>query len=315
MIDPNQNTVAIVNPTAGGGVAQKNWPETELALKSVYGSFKTFFSEKSGHAETLAREAAEDGANEIAVIGGDGTISEVVNGVQAASRPGKSDVVLSLIPSGTGGDFRKTLDFPSDLQDMLNRLRNGTTKKIDLGRITFTGPDGQPITRHFVNIASFGLSGEVDKAVNAASWPKRLGGRFTYAWCTLSAMNKYRPQKIRLLIDETVDRLVTFNTVAVCNGQYFGGGMHVAPNADPTDGTFDIIAIEPQPALEGLRKASKLYKGTHLSEPNVQHWRGQRVEALPADPSQAAWLDIDGEPLGTLPALFEILPAALNVRY
>lgn len=307
----DHNTVAIVNPAAGGRKAQELWPAAEAALRSVYGKFDTFVTERPGQAEEIARDALTDGATEILVFGGDGSISEVVNGIQVTDG---AETILTVIPSGTGGDFRKTFNIPPKPEDFIAGLENRTPRKIDLGKITFVDWDGQEQVRYFANIASFGLSGEVDKAVNAATWPKKLGGRFTYAWCTLAAMNKYAPMKVRLFVDDAVDTLVRFNTVAVCNGQFFGGGMHVAPIADPSDGLLDIIAIEPQSALSGLRNAPKLYKGAHLDEPNVRSWKGKRVSAVPADPSQSALLDIDGEPLGKLPATFEIIPGAISLR-
>ena len=309
------STIVIVNPTAGGGKAQAKWTEIEVVLRSVYGQFDTFITEQSGDAERFSEDATADGATEIIVVGGDGTLSEVINGIFNASPLPDRRPIVTPIPSGTGGDFRKTLRLSPDISRLGDQLRTGIPKPVDVGRITFTHEDGHDVTRHFLNIASFGLSGEVDKAVNAAQWPKRLGGRFTYAWCSLKALSNYQPKKVRLLIDDAVDRLVHVNTVAVCNGQYFGGGMHVSPASDITDGRFDIVAIEPEPPLSGLKNANKLYKGTHLDQPNVFHWRGQTVQAIPADGDQAAWLDIDGEPLGTLPATFEILAAALSVRY
>ena len=307
--------IVIVNPTAGGGKAQTKWTEIEVVLRSVYGRFDSLMTSQAGDAERFGEDAASDGISEIIVVGGDGTLSEVINGIFNVSISDENRPMVTPIPSGTGGDFRKTLGLAPNISDLAAQLRTGVPRQVDVGRITFARENSTTVTRHFVNIASFGLSGEVDKAVNAAQWPKRLGGRFTYAWCSLSALSKYQPKKVRLLIDDTVDRLVHVNTVAVCNGQYFGGGMHISPASDITDGRFDIVAIEPETTLSGLRNANKLYKGTHLEQPNVFHWRGQKVQAIPADGDQAAWLDIDGEPLGMLPAKFEILPAALTVRY
>lgn len=314
MINKPERATAIVNPVSGGGNIAKVWNQTEVALKTIYSRFDVQFTERPGQASDLARNAVDDGAQEIIAIGGDGTVNEIVNGIQSAASAKKDETVLTIVPAGTGGDFRKTFGFPTELDQILVKLRSSEIKTIDLGKITFVDHDGVQQSRFFANIASFGLSGEVDTAVNDTQWPKRLGGRFTYAWCSLVAMGKYKPKKIRLLIDDDVDTLLTVNTVAICNGGYFGGGMHIAPNAKPNDGMFDVIAIEQQPALAGIRNASKLYKGTHLEEPNVQAWTGRKIDAIPADPSQAAILDIDGEPLGTLPATFELVPNALRIR-
>ena len=307
--------LVIVNPTAGGGTAQTKWTEIEVVLRSVYGRFDVKLTEKTGDAERFGEDALSDGTPEIIVVGGDGTLSEVINGVLGTTSQSSRRPIITPIPSGTGGDFRKTLGLSSNISDLGNQLRSGSSKPVDVGRITFVHENGHTLTRHFLNIASFGLSGDVDKAVNAAQWPKRLGGRFTYAWCSLNALTKYTPKKVRLLIDDQVDRLVHVNTVAVCNGQYFGGGMHVSPHSNIADGLFNVVAIEPEPTFSGLKNANKLYKGTHLEQPNVFHWQGKTVQAFPADGDQAAWLDIDGEPLGTLPATFEVLPAALSVKY
>ncbi len=307
-------TVAIVNPVAGGGKISSAWAETESALKTLCGAIDVQFTDRPGQAEELARQAVRDHVDEILVVGGDGTISEVVNGMQTAAGADDKDVVLTTIPAGTGGDFRKSISVPDKLDQILDRLRHSEPQRIDIGKICFVDHQGTETTRYFTNIASFGLSGEVDKVVNESRWPKRFGGRFTYAWSTFKAMGKYKPKKIRLRIDDDVDRMITFNTVAVCNGRYFGGGMLVAPKAALSDGLFDIVAIEPQSAISGLRNAPKLYQGRHLDEPNVQSWKGKRIEAIPADETQKALLDVDGEPLGTLPATFEIVAGALLLR-
>jgi len=179
-----------------------------------------------------------------------------------------------------------------------------------VGRLEFTATGGGRAARMFVNIASFGVSGVVDRLVNESN--KRLG-RLTFAVATARATWSYKNQRVQLMFDDGERIEATINTVAIANGRYFGGAMLVAPHAEPDDGLFDVIAMGDFGFGDLLTSGRRLYKGTHLAMDKVTARRARTIEVEPIDPSAVVELDVDGENPGRLPARFELVPAALWV--
>jgi YegS/Rv2252/BmrU family lipid kinase len=211
---------------------------------------------------------------------------------------------------GTGGDFRKTAGIPKEFADAVKLLSGGQTKTIDVGRMEMTNPEGQTVIRYFLNIASFGIGGDIDSRVNNSS--KALGGFISFAWASITAMLMYKNQTVRIVLDDAHDlgeRKIF--SVAVANGQFFGGGMHVAPMADLSDGIFEVIVMGDFKLHETLGNMSKIYKAQHLAHPKVEHYRARKVTATS---NETVLLDVDGEQPGKLPTVFTICPGALKLR-
>lgn len=301
-------TTVIVNPKSQGGRLGARWREVAETLGRAF-PFDEAITEGPGDATRLVREALRGGAERIVAIGGDGTINEVVNGFFDDGVAIAPEASLALIPYGTGGDFRKTIEVPKDLAQAAAVIAKNHRTKIDLGKLTYTTRSGERATRMFANIASFGVSGVVDRLVNESG--KKLGGRLSFLLATARATWSYTNQRVHLVFDDK-DRVdATINTVAVANGRYFGGGMLVAPQAELDDGVFDVISIGDLGFGELLTSGRRVYKGTHLSMDKVSRRRAKVVEAEPVDPGATVELDVDGENLGQLPARFEIVPSAL----
>lgn len=302
-------TVVIVNPQSQGGKLGRRWTEVAETLGRAF-PFDEALTTGPGDATRLTREALRAGAERIVAIGGDGTVNEVINGFfdddGVAIAPEAS---FALIPFGTGGDFRKTLGLPKDLADAAAVIEANHRRKLDVGRLTYTTSRGERATRMFANIASFGVSGVVDRLVNESG--KKLGGRLSFLLATARATWAYANQRVQLVLDGADRVEATINTVAVANGRYFGGGMLVAPNAEVDDGVFDVIAIGDLGFGELLTSGRRLYQGTHLTMDKVSARRARVVEAEPIDPGAVIELDVDGENPGQLPARFEIVPAAV----
>ena len=300
----------ILNPKSASGKSLRVWPRIEPLFRARLGPFETLFTEAPNHAIQLTRDAIAGGADLVVAVGGDGTLSEVVNGFFDGRDPINPDAALGVIPFGTGGDFRKTVHLPKDLDRCGDILGRGHTRRIDLGRLEFVDRDGAPRARVFANIASFGISGVVDRLVNESS--KVLGGTLSFAIATARAGLSYQNKRVRMVFDDREDAPVdmTVNNVAVANGRYFGGGMHIAPEADIDDGKFDVVALGDLSVTDFVRHGLKLYNGTHLHLDKVSHRRctRMRAEALEAGDIE---LDVDGETPGVLPATFEIMPGAL----
>jgi YegS/Rv2252/BmrU family lipid kinase len=313
--------VVIVNPRSQNGALGKKWPDLARIVGRELGGFDTRFTAAPGDATRLTRAALEDGAERIIAVGGDGTIHEVVNGFFAttggqgddrAIRPGAA---LGILPFGTGGDFRKTVKLPKDSEGAARVLAADRRQRIDLGVLEYhQGGARGPLGRcYFINIASFGIGGLVDQIVNTSS--KRLGGRLSFLVGTARAALRYRNQKVRLEFDQNPDDFIetTINNVAIANGQYFGGGMHIAPEAELDDGRFDVVVLGDLTTTDFLLNGHRVYLGKHLAMDKVTCRRASRVDARPVNADEDVRLDVDGEAPGVLPARFRLLPKALDL--
>ncbi len=311
--------VLVVNPRAGAGRAERRLPALERALRARKLDYRLALTERAGDATTLVRDALEKRAQGIAVVGGDGTLNEATNGF---FRPDGSLVPTSAwlgpISCGTGGDFRKTLaatnasGSDAAIEALVDRLIASTERPIDAGWLTFVGNDGAPRGRAFLNIASFGLGGLVDRLVNDA--PKWMGGSAAFFVGALRAAARYRNQAVRVTVDGELSRQTSIANLAVANGRFFGGGMQIAPRAELDDGLFEVVGLENVDFTQQLRLAPHLYAGTLLGKPGVTYTRGKVVVAEPVDAAEHVLLDVDGEAPGRLPARFEIRPGALRLR-
>ncbi len=299
-------TVAIVNPRSAGGATARLWPSLSGQLSAAFGRVDARFTDRPGAATRLTREALREGAKLVLSVGGDGTHNEVANGFFDGAAPLAPEAALGIVPAGTGGDFRKSFGWAADPVEAIQRLRAGGRRRIDLGRLSFTAPDGTPALRHFVNVASFGIGGQVDDRVNRSS--KILGGRLSFAVASFRALTTFHDQKIRLSLDGGAPEEMTVTSVAVCNGQYFGGGMWVGPEAKVDDGLFDVTIWRGLGLADFVLRARRVYDGTHVSLPNTTLARARRVRA---ESDETVLLDVDGEQPGRLPATFELLPGAL----
>lgn len=311
---------AIVNPNSSRGRLGRAWPEIHAKLEAAIGPVEVALTDAPMAAARLTREALQDGVELVIACGGDGTNNEVVNGFFAPPRPGEPDVwiapkaVFSVMMLGTGGDFRKSFGAAGDVDAQVRQIAEGKPRPLDVGRVEYVADDGAPAVRYFINIASFGVSGVIDREVNGARFTKLLGGRFAYFAATVRGMARYRPRPVLLQVDDGPELPFVINTAAVCNGRFFGGGMHVAPMADPCDGRFELVVIHDMTLLDFIRDPNAIYRGEHLQSPKVRHLSGQRIAARTADGSEVL-LDVDGEAPGRLPATFTLLPGALTLRY
>lgn len=300
-------TTVIVNPKSQGGKLGKRWTEIADTIGRAF-PFDEALTQGPGDATRLTREALRAGAERVIAIGGDGTVNETVNGFFDDGKPIAPNACFGLIPFGTGGDFRRTFHLPTEIADAAKVIATDHRKKIDVGRLTFRTMAGEPAHRMFANIASFGVSGVVDRLVNESG--KKLG-RLSFLWATARATLSYKNQRVQLVFDGT-DRVdATINTVAVSNGRFFGGGMMVAPDAEVDDGLFDVVALGDLGFGDLLVSGRRIYKGTHLAMDKVSARRAKVVEAEGVDPNAVIELDVDGEAPGRLPARFEIVPGGL----
>jgi diacylglycerol kinase (ATP) len=263
----------------------------------------TLLSDRPRQLTELARDAVAAGARLLVVVGGDGTVHEVANGVAGAD-----EVEIAVIPRGTGRDFVRTFGIPRKLGDAIDVARSGRSRTIDLGRAAYRSWAGEEETGHFANVASAGMSGAVAKRANETT--KALGGKISYAWATLAVFARWDPDEMKVTVDGA-ERTGRMHDVIVANGRFLAGGMKICPEAEPDDGLFDVLEIGDVTKRELAVSLPRIYRGTHLPHPKAELLRGHTVTI---DAERPVPLQLDGEQPGTTPARFEIVPAALRVR-
>jgi diacylglycerol kinase (ATP) len=311
--------LVIINPASAGGRTASEWPKMASDLRAHFGAFQVAFTKKAGDAARIALDEARQGRRFIIACGGDGTISETANGILESG----CDTELGVLPSGTGGDFRRTLQMPTNASEAARALRRGRTIKIDVVRVNFTKDDKNTETRFLINVASMGMGGQVVARAKDDSWLSvgmseafPLGSKFVYAAAAAHAAVTFERTDVLIEIDGRLPaaRRLRIANLCVANARYFGGGMKIAPDAKLNDGQFDVVAIGDLSAFEIFTNAYRLYLGAHLGMERVSHTRASRFSVRPVDKQLRVPLEIDGELVGHLPAAFEILPRALKIR-
>jgi diacylglycerol kinase (ATP) len=295
-------TVFLVNPASANGSTGKRWPQIARAANAAGLGGDVLLSDRPGQLGELARGAANDGAELLVVVGGDGTVQEVVNGV--AQREG---VELALIPRGTGWDFARTHRIPKRLEDALRIVKEGTPRPFDLGRATYR-TDAAEVTQWFANAASVGMSGAVAAKANATT--KALGAKTSYLIALGSVFARWRNVELEVRVDDE-ERSGRMEDVIAGLGRYLAGGMMVTPDAEPDDGLFDVLLIGDVSKLELVRAVPKIYRGKHLPHPKGEVLRGRTVEVRAGEPLP---LQLDGEQPGTTPVRLEVVSAAIRLR-
>jgi len=305
----------VLNPVAGGGRLKQDWTDVAAALKRHFGAFDLRETQAAGDAERLALNLAVQGCDLVIAAGGDGTASEVANGLLQASDELGRTAELALLPCGTGVDFARGLRLPRDLDALIERIATAKGRAVDAGRISYVDDHGALASRHFINIASAGLSGATDRAVNADKRKGRVSAKALFYWRTVAEFVRYRFQGVRITVDDQPAIEARVALVAVANGKFFGGGMMVAPDAALDDGQFEIVILRAAGKARLIWDLRLVYGGRHRNHPAITILRGRKVTVEPAGEGDAPLIDIDGESPGRIPATFEMLPGALTLIY
>ena len=298
------NAVFLVNPASAAGSTGKRWPELAHHAAAAGLSGDTLLSERPGELGELARGAVANGATLLVIVGGDGTVNEVVNGIADLEDPPE----VAIIPRGTGWDFVRTFGIPRKVEDAVEIALRGETRLVDLGRVTYRAWDGSAAEAVFANVASAGMSGAIAQRANETT--KALGGKVSYLLATLAVFARWTPGELRLTVDGE-SRAARMYDVIVANGRYFGGGMEICPDAKTDDGLFDVLTIGDLTRRELLVTMPKTYRGSHLPHPKAELLRGRVVTV---DSDEPVPVELDGEQPGTTPVTFEALPARLHLR-
>jgi YegS/Rv2252/BmrU family lipid kinase len=296
MTRPPEPPLFLVNPASGNGATGKRWPKLRKRAAELGLEGEQVLSEFPGH---LAQAAKDSPGSLLVVIGGDGTVNEVANGVAG------TEAELAVLPCGTGQDFGRTHGLPTGFDDAVRVALGGETRTIDLGRVELESGT----SRFFANVGSAGMSGAVARRANTMT--KAFGGRATFFYALTREFLAWQNTRVVVELDDGVQREGPMHDVIVANGNWHGGGMKLAPDARQDDGVFDVVLIGDVTKLDFLTTAPKLYSGRYLSHPKVELLQSSSV-AIRA--SEALPLEVDGEPIGATPARFEVVPSALRLR-
>jgi diacylglycerol kinase (ATP) len=304
----SERPLVIVNPAARNGAVGRAWDKLAATLAGYGVDAETAHTERPGHASELVRAGLRGGPRLVVAVGGDGTVNEVVNGFFDGDTAIAPEAELAVVPIGTGRDGARTYRIPGKPERALAIVASGATRTIDLGRATYVAHSGEEESRLFLNIASCGLSGAVAERANRTS--KRLGGTPSFLWATVATFAGWKNVGFKITMDDEQRELIANNTI-VANGRYFGGGMHIAPDARPDDGLLDAIVFGDVGRLDLALNMHRLYRGTILRHPKASHRLARTVSVETARPLP---IEIDGEQPGVTPVRFEVVPAALRLR-
>ncbi len=300
---------AIINPFAGKGKARKIWPKYRSTLAKNGIEISEVFSEKPGHAADLTRQTIQRGTQIVIAVGGDGTVNEVVNGFGNEKGVFARTASLAVVAAGTGQDLARTLKVPNRPEDLAESIIKMRLQNIDVGKLSYRRFDNSETENYFVNISDFGFGGLIAKNING--FPRYLGNFLAYISGLVVTLFTHKNPKVVFQIDDGEEVDGRHLAVLAANGQYFGGGMWVAPEAKLDDGLFEFALVGNVGKLDVLRNLPKLYNGKLFQHPKVVYLKGKK---LVARSDEEVLIDMDGEAPGKLPARFEIIPNAVRVH-
>jgi len=294
----------LLNPISGCGLGLRDRVSIEAAIAAHGIQHVVALSEYPGHIIELVSTAVIRGCRRILVAGGDGSLSEAVNGIFAQQAVAPDQVTLALLPIGTGNDWARGRGIPGDYGQAFNLIAAGHIVRHDVGVIDFRGAGASGTRRYFVNVAGIGFDAGVIERM-----PSRKLGRLAYLVGLLRELASYRPLPLRLNIAAQqidADAFVFF----ACIGGYCGGGMQIAPSAQCDDGLFDLTLVRYLGRIELLLNLKRLFDGTLPEHPKVSTWQSDTVDI---EAPHGAAIEADGELVGHAPARFGILPQALRI--
>lgn len=287
----DRRAALLCNPSAGGGRSARVLPRAEGALRELGVDFHTEVTRDLEHGRALARQAAHAG-EVVVTLSGDGLIGCVVGALRGV--PGS---VLGILPGGRGNDTARVLGIPPQIEAACAVVATGAERDLDIGDVG---------GRSFIGIASLGFDSDANRIANGA--PARLG-KLVYVYGALRALAGWKPARFDLRLDgEPISS--TGYSVAACNSGCYGGGMHLAPDAELDDGLLDVVLIAEHPKASFLSTMPKAFKGTHVDHPAVSVLRGRELQV---DADRPFDVYADGDPIGATPATIRVVPAALRV--
>lgn len=309
--EPSENRwLVIVNPNAGKRKGEKDWPEISSYLTKSGFDYIGVFTDNRGHAIQIAKEYILEGFRKIIVVGGDGTLNEVINGIFNQEAVPTTDILVGMIMVGTGNDWGRMYNLKEKYKKAIKILKKQREFIQDTGLVTYHEGDLEK-HRYFVNIAGLGYDALVTEMTNHLK-EKGGGGAMAYLMSLLKGLFRYHHSYLNVEIDgRTVYRGKVFSMSAgIC--KFNGGGMMQLPFAIPDDGLFDVTIFKKVTKMKVIRNIKKLFSGTFTELPFVQTHRGRHIMINSASSAQA-YLETDGESLGHSPFSFQVIPKSIRI--
>ena len=298
----------IVNPNAGVKKGTRDWPKILKLLKSEAVSFDFRLTEHKLHAIQLTMDLVKAGYRKICVVGGDGTLNEVLNGMMLQTTVPVSELLFGIIPVGTGNDWCRMFKIPFDYRHAIRTLMQEKTFIQDVGKVTYYHGE-EKLERYFMNVAGMGYDALVNKKTNLLK-ERGKGGPLVYLYFVFASLFQFKFIEAVIEVDgKTVYKGEIFSmNVGIC--KYNGGGMMQVPFAVPDDGLLDLTLIKKASKWMVVRHAKKLFDGSLVDLPIVSTSQGKtiRIRAL-----GKVYLETDGESLGHSPFTFEIIPRHITI--
>lgn len=296
----------IVNPNAGSGKCQKNWPTIQKLVKRAKLETVVEFTERKGHAIELTKQFIEKGFRKLIIVGGDGTLNEVVNGIFTQDTIDPKLMILGMVPVGTGNDWCRTFHVPTKYIDAIKLIRDEKTVVQDIGLVNFHN-NAYP-ERYFANVAGMGFDANVAHAANALK-DQGKGNALSYMLILFKTLLKYNSKLMQLKIGDQINYKERMFSIGIGIGKYNGGGMKQLPNAIVNDGLLDVTVIKKITKWTVIKELKNLYDGTFLSHPKVDAWQDTTISFA----ENKLKIETDGESVGEGPKDFSILPKTLRV--
>ncbi len=297
----------VINPVAGGGKAKKTWQVMNPGLHALFDHVDCRMSNNMDDVTLLTRTLLEEKPDYLLVIGGDGTLNNAINGAIDEDKLRSPETLIAYYNAGSGGDYIR--QFPKQqMMEFFQRLKQGQTIQTNVGKLVF--PDDS--VRYFINIASCGMSGYIAKLTQHSKWLKKFGGTINYFLHAFIGLFKYKNTRVRIYIDDHKPQDSNLLLMAVCNGQYFGGRMHVAPMAEINDGLLDVIIFQDFTKFSAILSLPKIYSGKHILDRHIHYIQAKKIRIEVLDSAKVA-VEADGECVGHLPVSFELLKQSLSL--
>lgn len=302
--------MVVVNPNAGSRKGAKDWPKISGLLDEHGFEYDFVFTQNRKHAIDLTSSSIEQGYRRFIVVGGDGTLNEVVNGIFNQQSCRSEEMVLGMIPVGTGNDWGRTYDLPKKYKKAIRVIRDGHTFTQDVGHVKFNTRKGEQ-ERYFVNVSGMGYDALVALKTNKMK-DKGKGGTLAYLFNIFSGLFQYKNTHFDITVDhkKVFSGKVLSMNLGIC--KYNGGGLMQVPDAIPDDGLLDVTLIKGISKLTIVRNVAKLYDGSFIRLNFVDQFRGASCTIV-SKPKGVVLLEADGESLGHSPLEFSVLTKALNV--
>ncbi len=306
----NKQWLVIVNPNSGKRKGEKDWVIIHDLLKANNFTFKSMFTKYRGHATEITIQMLKAGYKNIIVIGGDGTLNEVINGVLSQIETPSKDVKIGIIPIGTGNDLGRMYNIPVDYEKSIQIIKEGKSFIQDAGLVSYLKKEKE-YSRYFINMAGMGYDALVAKKTNLMK-EKGGGGPFAYLINLFLGLIQYQHPYLSIDIDDkNLFQGKAFSlSIGIC--KFNGGGMMQLPFAVPNNGLFDITLIQKVSKLKVIANIKNLFDGSFVNMPEVETFTGKRIN-IQSKPAKTAYLETDGESLGHSPFIFTILPKSIQI--